>query len=569
MKDNSYKKSLVIGTIVLFIGAAVIPSISGFTEEMNEQKNKEVPTILPFDEDDYINAFWKFDTGSGNTAYDSSGHDYDGTIIGASWTTGNSSYGLDFDGMDDFVDLSSYAEDKLGFNKTDDLIFSFYFKSSSTDSGIIFGLSNSPTYGYNPGAHIALTSNGSLEFKAWKTSCGIELASSNSYNDGNWHFVKIYYKGITSNPIAEIYVDDELDGIMEKWVCNFYSDQFHRAKIGEKPDESTENFDGVIDEFKIIKYGGGNKQAPPIIGGPTGGDPGVEYDFTFVTDDPEEDEIWLWIDWNDSEIEDWIGPYDSGEEVTRSHRWDEEGEYRIRARSKDIWGNSYSSYHTIFIGNQPPAKPEISGPHYGEENEELTYTFVADDFEENDIKYFINWGDGNTEWTDYYASGEEVTVSHAWNTEGDFEITAKAMDDHEREGDWSDPYPIRIGDEPPDAPNIDGPTTVSPGIEYDYTFVTTDHEGDDVSFEIKWGDGNTEYTGYSPSGEEVIVSHSWDSKGTYTIEARARDTFDYYGDWATLEISVPRSRMPTNPLFMRLLERFPNAFPLLRHLLGL
>jgi hypothetical protein len=47
-------------------------------------------------------------------------------------TTGNSSYALDFDGTNDNITLDDYAQNFLGFNKTDDLIFSFYFMTTST-----------------------------------------------------------------------------------------------------------------------------------------------------------------------------------------------------------------------------------------------------------------------------------------------------------------------------------------------------------------------------------------------------------------------------------------------------
>ncbi len=50
------------------------------------------------------NAYWKFDEGSGNIAYDSSGLGNDGTIYGATWSTNCISGScLSFDGVDDYV----------------------------------------------------------------------------------------------------------------------------------------------------------------------------------------------------------------------------------------------------------------------------------------------------------------------------------------------------------------------------------------------------------------------------------------------------------------------------------
>ncbi|MHC4158980.1 MAG: hypothetical protein ACYSSO_07855, partial [Planctomycetota bacterium] len=54
-------------------------------------------------------AHWKFDEGSGSTAYDSAG-DNDGTLVnGPVWTTGQIGGALSFDGVDDYVNISSFS----------------------------------------------------------------------------------------------------------------------------------------------------------------------------------------------------------------------------------------------------------------------------------------------------------------------------------------------------------------------------------------------------------------------------------------------------------------------------
>jgi parallel beta-helix repeat protein len=76
----------------------------------------------------------------------------------------------------------------------------------------------------------------------------------------------------------------------------------------------------------------------PTITGPTTGDAGTEYDYEFVVVDPEGDDVFFYIDWGDGSYEEWIGPYESNEEVTVSHIWEEQGIYTIMAQAKDVWG---------------------------------------------------------------------------------------------------------------------------------------------------------------------------------------------------------------------------------------
>jgi hypothetical protein len=77
-----------------------------------------------------------------------------------------------------------------------------------------------------------------------------------------------------------------------------------------------------------------------------------------------------------------------------------------------------------------------------------------------------------------------------------------------------------------------------------------------------------DWIGPYPSGETVTLSHRWDFKGTYTIEARAKNTENLWGPWGELEVTMPFSYEPPHFRFIEwLLERFPNAFPILRYLL--
>ena len=94
-----------------------------------------------------------------------------------------------------------------------------------------------------------------------------------------------------------------------------------------------------------------------------------------------------------------------------------------------------------------------------------------------------------------------------------------------------------LDNNPPEAPDITGPVTCKPGEIYTYTFVAVDPDRDDVRYFIDWDDGNTEWTDYYPSGEEIIVSHLWNEKRFHLIGARANDTYGALGPWGYLPVS--------------------------------
>jgi thiol-disulfide isomerase/thioredoxin len=73
----------------------------------------------------------------------------------------------------------------------------------------------------------------------------------------------------------------------------------------------------------------------PTLDGPNNGKPNIEQDFTLQTTDPDEDEVYYYIEWGDETNSGWLGPYQSGEEITVSNTWSEEGSFTIRAKAKD------------------------------------------------------------------------------------------------------------------------------------------------------------------------------------------------------------------------------------------
>ena len=78
--------------------------------------------------------------------------------------------------------------------------------------------------------------------------------------------------------------------------------------------------------------------------------------------------------------------------------------------------------------NTKPMAPDITGPVEIKKNVLTDYDFATTDAEDDGVYYHINWGDGETETTDYYHSFEVVTVGHTWSETGTYIITATAID---------------------------------------------------------------------------------------------------------------------------------------------
>ena len=125
---------------------------------------------------------------------------------------------------------------------------------------------------------------------------------------------------------------------------------------------------------------------------------------------------------------------------------------------------------------------------------------------------------------------------------------------------------------PPNPPIITGPTTGKEDISYPFTFISTDPEEDEVSYYIRWGDGViTDWTSFQSSGPPgYIESHSWDTKGTYVIQAQAKDVYDAESEWGTYTVTITKNKNRIiNSPFLNFLEQHPILYQLLLRLLNL
>jgi hypothetical protein len=98
----------------------------------------------------------------------------------------------------------------------------------------------------------------------------------------------------------------------------------------------TGNYSNESLDVWIIKLVG-NNQAPttPDIDGPTRINVNTEFEYKFVTTDPNDDIISYFVDWGDGTFQDWTEFSESGSEIILKHTWKKQDSYVIKVKAKD------------------------------------------------------------------------------------------------------------------------------------------------------------------------------------------------------------------------------------------
>jgi Concanavalin A-like lectin/glucanases superfamily/The GLUG motif len=147
-----------------------------------------------------IVGWWTLKEGVGNTAWDSTGHGYNGSIVGATWF--NNPVYLSFDGINDYVSVANNS----ALNITGDITISawVYLTRTSTE-GIVEktagnGATNSPFDFRTNGGKLALVRS---------DASGHEYVyDSNTVPLNNWHHVLVRVE----NKVVKFYIDGSFTG---------------------------------------------------------------------------------------------------------------------------------------------------------------------------------------------------------------------------------------------------------------------------------------------------------------------------------------------------------------------
>jgi len=193
------------------------------------------------DLDQTLVAAYSFDEGSGSIVNDASGSGNHGTITGAVWTSGQFESGLQFDGVDDFVQVSDHPSLHL----TDEGTISAWVYPNSRRSfdRIIAKDESSP--GRNDAFVISLGNTADriqIAYKNYQTEGFYTPVGSLSLNQ--WHHIAFVF----TTSAVQFYIDGVLQSLSGAGTINYGGNE--NLRIGIRGD-GVQDFDGIIDNVRI------------------------------------------------------------------------------------------------------------------------------------------------------------------------------------------------------------------------------------------------------------------------------------------------------------------------------
>ena len=180
-------------------------------------------------------------------------------------------------------------------------------------------------------------------------------------------------------------------------------------------------------------------------------------------------------------------------------------------------GGGGSGGGTISDGNELPVVSAVVSPLTVGVGEVVSFD-ASDSYDpDGDILSFSwDFGDGS--------SGTGVMVDHVFDAEGVYDVVLRVGDGV---GFSSEVLSVtvveQIANNPPSDPLVSGMSVGSVKVEYVFSVVSSDLDGDLVRYDVKWGDGVVEDSGFVVDGVSVDLSHSWDMAGRFVVEVRAFD----------------------------------------------
>ncbi len=192
-------------------------------------------------------AIWHFDEGSGNIAYDSSGNNNEGSIVGASWTSGVSGSALEFDGTNDHINVSSSVLNDPPYSVC------LWIKPDSITDGYYYLIANGGETMHSHGFAMALDNDDNLsgdngyDFDV-RNNQGIGGYCKEPATSTDWTFLCGTWDGTQDADSIKLYVNGNLASTLTPHSMP-HSNNKNNLNIGCC--RYNYFFDGLLDEISI------------------------------------------------------------------------------------------------------------------------------------------------------------------------------------------------------------------------------------------------------------------------------------------------------------------------------
>ena len=243
--------------------------------------------------------------------------------------------------------------------------------------------------------------------------------------------------------------------------------------------------------------------------------------------------------------------------------WGYDGFFNIEYESLaiDKWPMSWVDYDPGSYDWHPV--PKAYGPYYGLTHQSLQFTGDVSG-EHPPFTWQWTFGDG--------ATSEEQNPTHTYLSPGEYAITVTVTDANGESFSTPSSAWIQETNQPPETPIITGPRRIAKGETCWINLTVHDPDGGVIYIweESCFNINPNIWVGPFSSDQNLPMHGYWDETGTFTVRAKAKDPYGAESDWATLTVTVPYSyKVPTLLFWEQVFYRFPNAFPLLRHIMGI
>jgi len=599
MKNELFRKGWVLGIMVLFVGASVIPSISGVIEtdrkETNEKKNTAVienpismNSIIGIDEtvSTLNNILYVGGSGPGNYTRIQDAID-------------NASYG---DTVFVYDDSSPYYEnvivdksiDLIGEDKNTTVIdgrvsmdYVIYICADEVDI-CRFTITNSSV-----GIHLQYSDfNKIYQNKILNNWIGLTVFFSNnnqiyenSVSHNNYNGIEVYddcsnnfisKNSISNNSEDGIWFESSSDNIISSNIINsndrsglWFEDHCYNNIIYDNTISFNKNYGGIHAytdfSYNIISCNAiiNNDYGIRLMRGT--GDPCVDnqiYHNNLINNS---------LNAYDDSSNTWDNGYPSGGNYWDDYTGEDSNGDGIGDTPYNIsGGNNMDRYPLMDLwdGDLHPIADFTWTPSFPYPEEMILFDASASYDPDGFIElYEWDWDNDGV----FDESYTNPTATHSWSSQGFYSVTLRITDNTGLTETRT--KQVRVA-QPPEPPTITGPTSGKAGTSYNYNFVSTDPDGDDVYYLIVWGDETgTGWIGPYLSGEKITKSHTWFFEGSYTIRCKAKDTYGAESEWGTLIVTMPKNQqnsqsnhnkqqssnqLSSNPLFFQILQRLMN-----------